>query len=80
MDTKNPTRQPFTPEERDTLLAKGWEVKENVAYGDGGYSKLVKSKHHGFVEFRWMDDGDGGYWDEWANDTYKTLDEVPKTD
>ena len=76
---KNPRRIPFTQEERDALAAKGWtDIREDVAYG--GYSKLVKSKHHGFVEFKWMDDGEGGYWDEWADNVYKTVEDVPVVD
>jgi hypothetical protein len=68
-------RQEYTPEELDILIKKGWE---SVSTGKmhGGYNKLIKQANQ-FVLFTWMEDDDGGYWDEWADNIYDKVEDVP---
>ena len=70
--------QPYTTEEIAILTAKGWyEFSGSNAYGN--YKKIVKQDGK-YVLFIWMDDGDGGWWDEWSDAVYSNINDVPKID
>jgi len=65
---------PFTQHEIDVLKAKGWsDFGETCAFHN--WQKV--SKYYGkFNVYTLIDDGEGGYWDEWADSSYDTVEEV----
>ncbi len=70
--------QAYTPEEVAVLTAKGWyEFTDSVVYGE--WKKLVKQNGK-FVLFTFMEDDDGGYWDQWSDSVYSDINDVPSLD
>lgn len=70
--------QSYTPEEVAVLTAKGWdEFSVSSAYCN--WKKLVKQDGK-FVMFTYMEDEDGGWYDQWSDSVYTNINDVPSVD
>ena len=75
LQVKSPfSQEKYTSEEIEVLKAKGWhEFSGTCAYGD--FYKLVKQVNK-YVLFSYIEDDEGGYWDEWSDSVYTNINDV----
>jgi hypothetical protein len=71
--TRSFTTVPFTEAEWLVLSEHGYERQDDGAVAHNGYRKVVKKADNLFIRYSWMEDDEGGSWEEWGND-HSTLD------